>query len=166
MKYRKIFGMYMNLEKKDLELLKELQKDSSQSLKKLSRKLKIPITTIYDKKKKFEKEGIIKNYRAILDPDMLGKTVLSFIFLKVRYDADNNKSISLKDIAREVSLIPGVMAVHIVTGEWDLLIKMRSKDMKEVGDILTDHIIKIKGISGSLTLNTWITIKDTCELDI
>ena len=156
----------MNLTKKDLVLLRELQKDSTQSLKTLSRKLGMAITTIYDRKKKMEKEGIIKKYKAEIDPEKVDKQVVAFIFLRVRYDVESKMSISLKEIAKQVALIPGVMEVHIITGQWDLLIKIRGKDIKEIGNVLTDYIVKIKGISRSLTMNAWITAKDSSDINL
>jgi len=156
----------MNLTKKDWALLRELQKDSTQSFKTLSRKLGMAITTIYDRKKKMEKEGIIKKYKAEINPEKVDKSVVAFIFLRVRYDVESKMSISLKEIAKQVALIPGVMEVHIVTGQWDLLIKIRGKDIKEIGDTLTDYIVKIKGISRSLTMNAWITTKDSSDINL
>ncbi|MCD6226286.1 MAG: Lrp/AsnC family transcriptional regulator [Candidatus Aenigmarchaeota archaeon] len=154
----------MNLTKKDLSLLRELQKDSTQSLKKLSRKLNMAITTIYDRKKKLEKEGVIKKYKAVIDPEKVNKPIVAFIFLRVRYDVENKMSVSLKEIAKQLTLIPGVMEVHIITGQWDLLIKIRGKDIKEIGNILTDYIVKIKGISRSLTMTAWVTAKDSSDI--
>ncbi len=156
----------MNLTKKDWALLRELQKDSTQSFKTLSRKLGMAITTIYDRKKKMEKEGIIKKYKAEINPEKIDKSVVAFIFLRVRYDVESKMSISLKEIAKQVALIPGVMEVHIITGEWDLLIKIRGKDIKEIGDAVTDYIVKIKGISRSLTMNAWITAKDSSDINL
>jgi len=148
----------MDLSKKDITLIKELQKDSSRSLRKLSRKLNMPVTTLYDKKKKMEKEGIIKKYKAVLDPEKVNKPIVAFIFLRVSFE------IPLKEVAKKLTTIPGVMEVHVVTGEWDILMKMRGKDIKEIGNLVTDKLSKIKGIQRSLTINSWVVVKDESDI--
>ncbi len=59
------------MKEKDLNLIKEFRKNSRQSLTRISRKTKIPISTIYDKLKFYEKKLIIK-HTALIDFKQLG----------------------------------------------------------------------------------------------
>ena len=57
--------------KKDIELVKQLRLDSRKSLTNISRKTKIPISTLYDRLK-FHEGGLIKKHTSILNFDLLG----------------------------------------------------------------------------------------------
>ncbi len=156
----------MKLDEKDFKILKELQKDCKQSLKKLSRKLKMSITTLYDRIKKLEKQGVIKNYQAIVDSEKTGVGVVSFIFIRMRYHyPDEKEPLSQREVAKKLSFIPGVQEVHIISGDWDILVKARGKNIKEIGDIVIDQMRKIKGIDRTLTSNVWVSIKESSVID-
>jgi len=72
----------LKLDDKDIKLLDELQKDGRQSYRDLSKKLKIPESTVRKRINRLEKEKVIKKYQAVLDPKKVGKTVAAFFILK------------------------------------------------------------------------------------
>jgi DNA-binding Lrp family transcriptional regulator len=155
------------LDEKDLELLDELQKDCRQSLKKIARKLNMSITTVYDRMKKLEKEGIIKGYKAIIDPEKTDNAMTAFIFVKIEYfSPDSEEPLSQREIAKRISMLPGVSDVYIVPGDWDLLIKVRGKNIKDLADFVIDRLRRIKGIGRTFTTDVWITVKESTELNL
>jgi Lrp/AsnC family leucine-responsive transcriptional regulator len=157
----------MKLDEKDLELLDELQKDCKQSLKKIARKLNMSITTVYDRMKKLEREGVIIGYKAILNPEKANNMMTAFIFAKIEYfTLDSEEPLSQREIAKKISLIPGVSDVYIVPGDWDLLIKVRGKSIKDLADFVIDRLRKIKGIGRTFTTDVWITVKESTELNL
>lgn len=156
----------MKIDHKDFEILKELQKDCKQSLKKLSRKLNMSITTLYDRIKKLEREGVITNYRAIVDPEKTDMSFISLIFIRMRYHYPGEKEpLSQREVAKKLSFIPGVQQVYIISGEWDILVKARGRNIKEIADIVIDQIRKIKGIDRTLTSNVWVTTKESSVIE-
>jgi len=56
----------MKLDKKDIQILRILQQNSRVSLKKLARKTSLPVTTVFNRIKKFEQNGLIKDDLKIL----------------------------------------------------------------------------------------------------
>ena len=155
------------MDEKDLELLDELQKDCRQSLKKIARKLNMSITTVYDRMKKLEKEGIIKGYKAIIDPEKTDNAMTAFIFVKIEYfSPDSEEPLSQREIAKRISMLPGVSDVYIVPGDWDLLIKVRGKNIKDLADFVIDRLRRIKGIGRTFTTDVWITVKESTELNL
>jgi len=155
----------MKLDKKDIALLNELQKDCRQSLKKLARKLSMSITTVHERMKKLEKGGAIKGYKAILDPEKTGNEVVAFILVRMEYfHSPNGEPLSQREIAKKVSLIPYVCEVHIIAGEWDMLIKARGKNIKEIGSFVIDRLRKIRGVGRTLTCDAWVTVKESPDM--
>jgi Lrp/AsnC family leucine-responsive transcriptional regulator len=158
---------FMRLDEKDMELLDELQKDCKQSLKKIARKLNMSITTVYDRMKKLEKESVIKGYKAIINPEKTDNTMTAFIFAKIEYfNPDSDEPLSQREIAKKISMLPGVSDVYIVPGDWDLLIKVRGRSMKDLADFVIDRLRKIKGVGRTFTTDVWITVKESTELNL
>jgi Lrp/AsnC family leucine-responsive transcriptional regulator len=157
----------MKLNKKDIALLDELQKNCRQSLKKLSRKLGMSITTVHDRMKKLEKDGVIKGYKAILNPEKTDNEVVAFILVRMEYfHSPEGEPLSQREIAKRISLIPYVSEVHIISGEWDILVKARGKSIKDVGNFVIDRLRKIRGVGRTLTCDAWVTIKESTELKL
>ena len=157
----------MKLNKKDIILLDELQKDCRQGLKKLSRKLNMSITTVHERMKKLEREGVIKQYKAVVDPGKAGMDVAAFILVRVQYfQGSDEVSVSLREVAKKIASIPNVMEVHIIAGEWDILVKARGRNITEIGDFVIDRLRKIKGVGRSFTSTVWVTAKESSDLFI
>ena len=63
----------MTLDATDKKLLVLLQTDSKKTTKELSLKLNLSVTAVYERIKKLEREGIIKNYVALVDKSKIEK---------------------------------------------------------------------------------------------
>jgi DNA-binding Lrp family transcriptional regulator len=57
-----------------------------------------------------------------------------------------------------------VQEVHIITGDWDLLIKLRSESVDAVGKFVVDKLRLIKGLEKTLTCMVFETVKETTEI--
>ena len=68
----------MKLDKKDLQILKHLQRDSKMTNKEISVKLDLSITAVYERIKRLEREGVISKYVALLNPDKVDKSFTVF----------------------------------------------------------------------------------------
>lgn len=152
---------FLKLSQTDLKLLSELQADCKQSLKEISKKLKIPLSTAYDRIKRFEKEGIIKNYSALIDSKKVGRETTTFILVSIKYQFPGDKTVSQREIAQKISRIPLVQEVHIIAGEWDLLLKVNGSNLGEIGSFVIDKLREIKGVDKTLTLQTFYSYKET-----
>jgi len=157
----------MKLDEKDIGLLNELQKNCRQGLKKIARRLNMSITTVYERMKKLEENGVIKGYKAILDAEKTGNPVIAFIFIRMQYYyPDMSEPLSQREVAKKISMIPGVSEVHIIGGEWDILVKARARNLKEMGDFIIDRLRKIKGIERTLTTHAWVTLKESPDVSL
>jgi len=155
----------MKLDKKDILLLNELQKDCKQNLKKLSRKLNMSITTVYDRMKKLEKNGVIKGYKAILDPKKTGNSASAYIFIKTEtFTSDSGEPLSQSEIGNKLAKLPEVSEVYIIPGEFDFLIKIRGKDIDEIANFVIEKLRKMKDINRTFTTDVWVTIKECKDL--
>ena len=70
------------MDKLDLKIINALNKNARTSFREISRKLKISMTTVANRVKKLENEGIIKGYIPLIDLDKLGYNLLTIISAK------------------------------------------------------------------------------------
>jgi len=159
--------MQAKLDEKDLAILKLIQEDCKLTAREIAKKVGSPITTVFAKTKRMEDLGIIKEYRAVLDSRKLDRSATAFVLASVSYEfKDNEKQLSQRDIATEIAKFPEVQEVHIITGDWDLLIKLKGKDVDTVGKIVIDKLRRVRGIEKTLTCMVFETCKETTELPI
>jgi DNA-binding Lrp family transcriptional regulator len=159
--------MEAKLDEKDLAILKLIQEDCKLTAREIAKKVGSPITTVFAKTKRMEDLGIIKEYRAVLDSRKLDCGATAFVLASVSYEfKDNEKQLSQRDIATEIAKFPEVQEVHIITGDWDLLIKLKGKDVDTVGKIVIDKLRRVRGIEKTLTCMVFETCKETTELPI
>ena len=109
----------------DKRLLELLQNDSKVNVKEISAKLGLTKTPIYERMKRYEREGIIKKYVAVLDTEKIEH--LMVIFCQV--SLENQKLEALKDFKKAIEPIQEVMECYLMGGANDFLLKVVVKDL-------------------------------------
>ena len=156
--------MGLKIDEKDIEILDLLQKDCKLTAKAIAQKIDSPVTTVFAKIKRMEELGIIKEYKAILDSGRLNKEATAFILASFSYRLEGEGILSQREIARHVGKFPEVQEVHIITGDWDILIKVKEKDVSTIGKFVVDKLRMIKGIEKTLTCMVFDTEKETTDI--
>ncbi|MGD0203554.1 MAG: Lrp/AsnC family transcriptional regulator [Candidatus Bathyarchaeia archaeon] len=157
--------MSIKLDEKDLAILVLIQENSKLTAKQIAKKINSPITTVFAKTKRLEEIGIIKQYRAILSPEKLNLGTAAFILASVSYRAKTDDApVSQRAVAEEIARFPEVQEVHIITGDWDLLVKLRAENVDAVGKFVVDKLRLIKGLEKTLTCMVFETVKETTSL--
>jgi len=93
----------------------------------IAKKISEPSTTIHYNIKKLEKEGAIKAYKGVFDYKKIGEGHCTYIMVNLipaKYDDP-------EEVAARIAKDPRVESVDIVTGDYELLIKLRTKDIDE-----------------------------------
>jgi Lrp/AsnC family leucine-responsive transcriptional regulator len=156
----------MKLDSTDIRLLNFLQQDSKKTAKQLGLALDTPVTTVYAKIKRMEELGLIRGYRAILDGSRLGFTATAFVLATFSYRSlgITETTLSQREVAKQVATFPEVQEVHIISGDWDLLIKVRTTDIDAVGKFVVDKLRTVRGIEKTVTCMVFNTTKETLEI--
>jgi len=140
----------------DIKLLQELKKNARENIASLSKKLGIPRTTVHYRIKRLVEEGVIEKFT--IKPNYKKLNLGTTAFILARYDPD--AGVSQREVARSIATLEGVYEVHIISGEWDLLIKVRAPSSEEVGKIVVDKLREIKGIGQTVTMVSFVTVKE------
>jgi Lrp/AsnC family leucine-responsive transcriptional regulator len=158
--------MSLKLDEKDIAILTLIQENSKLTANQIAKKINSPITTIFAKTKRMEEMGIIKQYRAILNAEKLNMATVAFILASVSYRTkdDEETPVSQRTVAEEIARLAEVQEVHIITGDWDLLIKLRAESVDAIGKFVVDKLRLIKGLEKTLTCMVFETVKETTSL--
>ncbi len=105
------------MDEKDLILINELKKDSKRSVQELSKATKIPSTTVYNRIKALEDEGVIKQYTVKLDNKKVSRIQA---FFEVSLNPNNIPEFIKKIKADEI---------YSVAGDYQFLIKSTFNDL-------------------------------------
>jgi DNA-binding Lrp family transcriptional regulator len=144
-----------------------LQEDCKLSTRELASKVGSPVTTVYAKMRRMEDLGLIKGYRAVLDGSKLGIGTTAFVLTSVAYrQTDRETLLSQREIAKEVSKLTEVQEVHIIAGDWDLLIKIKAEDVEAVGRFVIDKLRTVKGIEKTLTCVAFDTVREGLAIPV
>jgi Lrp/AsnC family leucine-responsive transcriptional regulator len=144
------------LDEKDSAILDELVRDSRKTTKAIARELDIPRATVHDRIFKMEQKKVIKKYTAVPDYSQLGIGVSAFILVQF----GPQEGLSQRETAEEISELKGIYEVHMISGEYDMLLKVRGSSMEDIGNLVIDRLREIKGVSRTLTCACFMTIKE------
>jgi len=144
------------VDQKDQSILKELMKDSRKTTKAIARELDIPRATVHDRIAKMEQKKLIKKYTAVPDYSQLGIGVTAFILVQF----SPQEGMSQRETADEISELKGIFEVHMISGEYDMLLKVRGASMEEIGKLVIDKLREIKGVARTLTCACFTTVKE------
>ncbi|KYH38310.1 MAG: hypothetical protein AYL28_004140 [Candidatus Bathyarchaeota archaeon B23] len=157
----------MKLDERDREILRLLQGDGKTSAREIAERLGCPLTTVYSRIRRLEESGIIRGYKAILDADKLGRPTTAFILASFTYRTPGiHETLDQREIAREIAKFPEVQEVHIITGDWDILIKVKARDVAEIGRFVVDKLRTVRGVERTLTCMVFDTAKETLDLPL
>ncbi|MES2742948.1 MAG: Lrp/AsnC ligand binding domain-containing protein [Pseudomonadota bacterium] len=148
------------LDKLDRHILHILQQDGRLSMKQLGARVGLSITPCIERVKRMERDGVIRGYYARVDPAALGAKLLVFVEITL-----NQKSaLAFEQFRREVLRIPEVQECHLVSGDFDYLIKARIHEMAEYRKLLGDMLLQLPGAAQSKSYVVMEEIKETLAL--
>ena len=139
------------LNKKDELILSMLQKNSKYSSREISGKTGIPITTVHNRIKRMEQEGIIKSYSVSVDKEKIGRAVTAYVHIAVTYTKADGTKLSQEEIARNIRKMPEVEECAIVTGTSDIIIKVSATSINDLHNLVINRLREIDGVLSTLT---------------
>lgn len=148
------------LDEKDMGILRLLQQDAKMTIRDIARQLNLSTTPVYERIRKMEQAGVIRQYAAIVDPRKINKgmTVLVYITLK-----EHNKKNGKKFIQEIVSFQEVTECLNI-SGEFDFMIKVQVKDMDEYREFYVNKLGELDNLSHTQSIFVISVIKETHQV--
>ena len=134
-----------DLNKIDRNILRALQRDARMSFAELARRVGLSTTPCKQRVKKLERQGVIRGYQAILEPNALAAGLVVFVQIRLNRTAQD-----IFDDFKQAALdLPQVQECYLVSGNFDYLIKARVADMAAYRALLGDTLLALPGVQES-----------------
>jgi Lrp/AsnC family transcriptional regulator, leucine-responsive regulatory protein len=144
------------LDEKDTLIMEELKKDGRSSTADIARRAGIPRVTVHERIRRMKEKGLIRRFTVLPDYKKLGLNTTAFIL--VTYDA--HARVSQRQLADKIAKMANIYEVHILAGDWDLLLKVRGGSIEEIGKVVIDRLREFEGVGRTLTIACFETAKD------
>ena len=146
----------------DRKILRALQDDGRISITDLAVRVGLSATPCSERVKRLERDGLISGYHARLNPHALGQTLL--VFVEIRLAAKSGQIFD--EFKRGVLRLPNVLECHLVSGDFDYLIKARIPEMNAYRKLLGDMLLALPGARESKSYVVMEEIKESVALTI
>ena len=119
----------MEMDKIDYQIIKLLQEDGRMPIKRLAHIVSLTPPAVAERIRKLEKTGVIKGYKAIVDPKKLGKNIRAIIIVTLNPD-------KRKEFIYFASQNDCILECHHVTGGFSMSIKALFKEMSDLEELV------------------------------
>jgi len=150
------------LDRTDRRILECLQNDGRISNVQLARKVNLTPTPCIERVKRLERQGFIRGYTAILNPELVNVSLLVFVEIDLAHKSPD----AFRKFREEARKLPEIMECHLVSGNFDYLIKARVRDMKAYRELLGEKILSLPGVNGSRSYVVMEEVKETLNLPL
>ena len=140
------------LDETDNKIIIALKENSKQPYRMIAKKLLMPITTVHHRIRKLEKGGVIKKYTIQLNNKIIGNDVCAYLLLKVDYTSLTKKNITQQQLALKLKHRPEVEDVALITGLRDIILKVRTKSVEDLNQLVTRDLRNVIGVKSTETM--------------
>jgi DNA-binding Lrp family transcriptional regulator len=130
------------LDRTDKAILRALQRDASISNVALAAKVSLSPPACLRRVERLKTSGVIKGYVALLEPRALDAGMLVMIGVVL----DRSTPESFAAFEKAVQKVSGCMECHVVTGEFDYVMLVRTKDHDSFNRLHADQLLYLPGV--------------------
>lgn len=146
----------------DEAILRILQKEGRISNVELANRVNLSPPAVHARLKRLEQRGVIRQYTAVLDRELIGYDMMCFISVTLQL----HQLEQVDNFRQRMLELPQVLECHHVTGDHDYLIKVVVRNRKDLEQFLMKDITPIPGVARIQTSLALSEIKSTTALPI
>ncbi|EDZ42637.1 MAG: winged helix-turn-helix transcriptional regulator [Rhodobacteraceae bacterium] len=140
----------------DHKILKIIASEGRISVTELATRIGLSKSPTQTRLKRLEENGVIKGYRAMLDPIQLGREHVAFVEIRL----SDTRETALKAFNTAVRAIPEIEQAHLIAGNFDYLLKVRVSDMSSYRQVLAEKLSTLPHISNTSTYVAMQAVKE------
>ena len=153
---------YPELDRFDRAILRVLAGDGRISITDLARKIGLSKSPTQARLRRLEKDGVITGYRALFDPIRLGLDHVSFVEVRLH----DTREAALAEFNAAVTRIAEIEQVHLIAGNFDYLMKVRTQDMTDYRRVLAERISTLPHVANTSTYVAMQAVKENALSDV
>ncbi|MHA2272409.1 MAG: Lrp/AsnC family transcriptional regulator [Candidatus Hodarchaeales archaeon] len=101
------------------------------------------------------KEDDVLKIKGIVDERKLGRPILAFVLVSFLPGSQ-----AQRELARQLAEIPDTEGVWIISGDWDILLKVRGKSLEDIGTLIIEKIRSLEGVGKTVTCACFESVKE------
>ncbi len=137
----------------DRKILAVLQEDGRLSLTDVAARVGLSLSPTHRRVRDLEQSGVIRGYRAVLDPDAVGLEFEALVFVTMK-QTDRETLLSFE---RAVSVIPNVLQAQRLFGDPDYLLRVRTANLDAYAQLEDDVLATLPDVQ---RLNSTLVMKN------
>jgi len=150
------------LDSLDRKILDALQADGRASNVELSACVHLSAPQCFRRVRSLEERGVIRGYRAEVQPQALGLGVMAYVSLNI----DGGEFGRVRDIEASIRDFPQILECHTVSGDYDYLLKVVARDLKSLSQFLTDRLMQVPGVDDVRSMICMEEVKASAPLPV
>lgn len=151
-----------DLDRFDRAILRTLASEGRISVTDLARRIGLSKSPTQARLRRLEKSGVISGYRAMINPITLGLDHISFVEVSLT----DTREAALRDFNARVVQIPEIEQVHLIAGNFDYLLKVRTQNIADYRRVLAEQISTLPYVSKTSTYVAMEAVKETTSDDL
>ncbi len=153
---------FPNMDRFDRAILRAVAEDGRISITDLAGRVGLSKSPTQARLRRLEAAGVITGYRAQIDPIRLGQDHVSFV--EVRLHDTREKALS--DFNDAVLKVPEIEQAHMIAGNFDYLLKIRTQSMTDYRRVLAERISTLPHVANTSTYVAMEAVKDVVTSDV
>lgn len=130
------------LDRIDIRIINILKKEGRINITDLAREINLTPTPCNERVKRLEQEGIIDHFSVVLDPARLGLTICVWIMIRL----DQSSMAVFSEFGQTVKDFDEIEECFLMTGDFDVMMKVRVKDMEAYQHFMRTKLPNLPGI--------------------
>jgi len=147
----------VNLDQKDLAILKLLQHNARITVKEISDKVHLSTTPVYERIKWMEETGVIKQYATLVDHSKVKKGLMVICYVSLK---QHNKTAGAKFI-KAINEMNEVIECYNISGEFDFMLKVVAENMDSYYDFHVNRLSEVENIGNVQSVFVMGVVKET-----
>ena len=150
------------LDRIDKQILSLLQNDASLSLQQISEQLNLTSTPCWNRIKRLENTGVIKQRVALLNAQKMGLDLIAFVQIKTQQHSES----WFQQFVLQVKGFAQVMEFYRMAGEYDYMMKVLVTDMRSYDQFYKMLVNNVSGLTDVNSSFAMEQLKYTTELPL
>ena len=146
----------------DKNILRELQHNARISNVELATRVGLSATPCLNRVKRLESQGCIEQYTIRIDPVAVGAELLVFVELRL----DRTSKDVFNNFRQVVVKLPEILECHLVSGDFDYLLKARVADMQAYRKLLGETLLSLPHVNSTRSYMVMESAKETAVLPV
>lgn len=150
------------LDRTDLMILRELQKDAKLTAKELAAKVNLSPSPTFERQKRLEREGYIRKYVAVVDPEKTGNGIMVLCNVRLKH---HSKEYS-RQFTSVISQMDQVVECFNTSGDYDYQLKIYARSMRDYQEFVLDTLGDLDCIGSLHSVFVIGEVKNTLSLPL